>query len=86
MDDMLYLWQLDSAIQEYEKLITFDPGSQERRLIHPRFHYRLAKLYEQTGQDDKALQHYRKFLTFWKDADPGLPEVADARERVAEFK
>jgi tetratricopeptide (TPR) repeat protein len=78
--------ELDSAIQEYEKLITFDPGSQERRLIYPRFHYRLAMLYEQTGQDDKALQHYRKFLTLWKDADPGLPEVADARERVAGLK
>ena len=77
------LAELNSAIQEYEKLITFDTGSQERRLIHPRFHYRLAMLYEQTGQDDKALQHYRKFLTLWKDADPGLPEVTDARERVA---
>jgi tetratricopeptide (TPR) repeat protein len=78
--------ELDSAIREYEKLITFDPGSQERRLIHPRSHYRLAKLYEQTGKNDKALQHYLKFLDLWKDADPGLPEVADARERVAGLK
>ena len=75
--------ELDSAIKEYEKLITFDPGSQERRLIHPRFHYRLAKLYEQAGQDESALLHYRKFLEFWKEADPGLAEVEDARKRVA---
>jgi len=78
--------ELDNAIQEYEKLITFYPGSQERRLIYPRFHYRLAMLYEQTGQDDKALQHYEKFLSLWKDADPGLPEVEDAKKRLAGLK
>ncbi len=77
------LGEVDSAIKEYEKLITFDPDSQERRLIHPHFHYRLALLYEQTGQNNKALLHYRQFLDFWNDADSGQAEVEDARARVA---
>jgi serine/threonine protein kinase/Flp pilus assembly protein TadD len=73
--------ELDKAVMKYEQLITFDPNSKDRRLMHPKFHYRLAKLYEQKGSKAKAIEHYEKFLDLWKDADPGIVEVDDARER-----
>ena len=42
----------------------------------------VGKIYEQKGWKGKAIEDYEKFLTLWKDADPGLAEVEDMRERL----
>ena len=78
--------ELDKAIAEYERLVTFDPDAESRCLIHPLYHYRLAKLYEKKGWNGKAIEHYEKFLDFWKDADEVYPEPEDARNRLAALK
>jgi tetratricopeptide (TPR) repeat protein len=76
---------LDRAIEEYQKLITFDPASQDRRLHNPVYHYRLAKLFDQKGLNEEAKKEYSRFLDLWKDADPGIPEFQDAKKRLSQL-
>jgi hypothetical protein len=42
-----------------------------------------SKIHEQIGKETKAIEHYEKFLSLWKDADPGVAEVQDVRKRMA---
>jgi tetratricopeptide (TPR) repeat protein/tRNA A-37 threonylcarbamoyl transferase component Bud32 len=74
--------ELDKAIRMYESLLTFDPKSAYRRYLHPKYWYRLAKLLDQKGQGAQAAAAYEKFLELWDRADPGLPEIVDARSRL----
>jgi tetratricopeptide (TPR) repeat protein len=48
--------------------------------------YDVAQLYEKQGNKVKAIEHYMKALDRWKNADPGLPEVEDAKKRLAGLK
>jgi serine/threonine protein kinase/tetratricopeptide (TPR) repeat protein len=72
------------AISEYERLAALDVRSPY--LIHPLYHYRLGLLYKKAGEVTKAKAQYQKFLDLWKGADPGRPEVADAKARLSALK
>ncbi|HEX8030499.1 MAG TPA: tetratricopeptide repeat protein, partial [Vicinamibacterales bacterium] len=39
----------------------------------------LARAYRNAGDASNARAAYRRFLTNYRTADPGLPEVAEAR-------
>jgi tetratricopeptide (TPR) repeat protein len=74
------------AQEEYDKIIKLTIGKLWYGDIFSNSFYMLAKIFEQTGQRDKAMKHYEKFLTLLKDADPGIREVDDAKKRLAVLK
>jgi len=37
-------------------------------------------------RNSKAIEHYEKFLSLWKDADSSIAEVEDAKKRLAGLK
>ncbi|NQT79940.1 MAG: protein kinase [Candidatus Aminicenantes bacterium] len=79
--------EINKAIAEYEKLMTFNSeATEDRPLFHPLGRFRLAKLYEEKGQYTKAIEQYEKALEVWKNADKGLKTVEEAQRRLAALK
>ncbi len=75
--------ELDKARKEYEKITLLTIGRLSYGDIYARAYYMLGKIAEQQGDKTRARDSYRKFLDLWKDADAGLPEVADTQKRLA---
>ena len=77
---------LENAKEQYEAIISLTWGRLKWGDIYAKSYYMLGKIYELQGNTSKAIEHYEKFLSLWKDADPGIAEVEDARKRLADLK
>ena len=74
---------LAGAIEVYRKLNTADPSSKWVAMYEPRFVLEIARLLDQQGDEERARQEYQRFVELWSDADPGLPELEEARAYLA---
>ena len=72
--------ELEKAREEYERITSLTTGRLADGDIYAKSFYMLGKIYEQQGNTAKAIENYEKFLVLWKDADPGIAEVEDAKK------
>lgn len=74
---------IDKAIEKYEEFLGKDVLGYEAQDVWSVAPYELGMLYEARGDAAAAAECYGRFLESWKHADPDIPEVADAKRRLA---
>jgi len=78
--------RLDEAVAELEKALSRYDDDRIWTTMAVKAYYLLGLAYEKSGWNKKAIEKYEEFLDIWKNADPGIPEVQDARERLKKLR
>src|SRR5579864_1641686 len=73
-----------AAAAEFQKILDH-PGAVRSEPIAALAHLQLGRAYALSGQPDKAKSSYNDFLTLWKDADPDIPILTEAKAEYAKL-
>jgi serine/threonine protein kinase/tetratricopeptide (TPR) repeat protein len=83
----LEMGRLGEAVARLEKrLLKYDEKRAQDGIDAVKAYYLLGLAYEKSGWTDKAIEQYEEFLDIWKDADPGIEEIEDAKARLKRLK
>jgi serine/threonine protein kinase/tetratricopeptide (TPR) repeat protein len=79
--------QAEQAAEILERaLLRYDKNRMESPMWSVKAHFYLGQAYERLGRTQDAVDQYEEFLEWWKDADPGIVEVEDAKGRLEELR
>jgi hypothetical protein len=73
------------AAVEFQKIIDH-PGAVVNNPIGALAHLGLGRAYAMAGDNAKARAAYQDFLALWKDADPDVPVLKQAKTEYAKLK
>ena len=79
------LKQGSQAAAEFQKIIDH-PGVAGNSVVAPLAHLGLGRAYALLADTAKARAAYQDFLTLWKDADPDIPILKEAKAEYAKLQ
>jgi tetratricopeptide (TPR) repeat protein len=82
---LLALGRGPDAAAEFRKILDH-PGIIPVEVVHPLARLGLARASALAGDDVAARKHYEDFLTLWKDADPDVPVLQQAKVEYQRLK
>jgi hypothetical protein len=74
-----------SAAAEFQKILDH-PGIVVNEPIGALAHLGLGRAYALSGDKAKAAAAYQDFLALWKDADPDIPILKEAKAEYAKLQ
>jgi Tfp pilus assembly protein PilF len=74
-----------AAAAEFQKFLDHT-GIVQNFLLGSLAHLQLARAYALSGDTAKAKAGYQDFLTLWKDADPDIPILKEAKAEYAKLQ
>jgi predicted Zn-dependent protease len=77
---------LPSAIAEFKRLTDAEPTWPPGSSVYPAAMLALARAYVAAGDPAAARQAYDRFLDLWKQADPNLTALIEARHELAALR
>ena len=82
---LLITKQGEAAASEFQKILDH-PGAVRNELIGALARLGVARAFASSGDKAKARQAYRQFLDLWKDADPTIPILKQAKAEYAKLE
>jgi hypothetical protein len=73
-----------AAAAEFQKFLDH-PGVIQNFLLGSLAHLQLGRAYTISGDTTKAKAAYQDFLILWKDADPNIPILIEAKAEYAKL-
>jgi len=74
-----------AAAAEFQKILDH-PGVVRSEPIGALAHLQLGRAYALSGETGEAKGAYNDFLTLWKDADPDIPILKQAKAEYAKLQ
>jgi tetratricopeptide (TPR) repeat protein len=81
----LVLHKGNEAVAEFQRVLDH-PGVVLNSVVGPLAHLQQGRAYAMAGDESKARAAYQDFFALWKDADPDIPILKQAKAEYAKFK